>query len=262
MSQPISEMKDPLRARRVLVAGGDGEIGSAISASLAADGADVAIASIAGNSANDLASRLADGKNRTAGYEADVTDSRSVAELVESITTAWGGIDVLVNCVGILKVSSAEDFDAADWREVIETNLVGAFLLSQAVGRVMIKNGDGGRMVHLSSVRGAVGLSVGGFTAYGASKAGLHLLIKQLAAEWGKHQISVNGVAAGFVRTRLSAKALETDDFQKLVAARTPLGRVAEIQDVANAAVYLAGPRSGFVTGQVLFVDGGLTATQ
>jgi NAD(P)-dependent dehydrogenase (short-subunit alcohol dehydrogenase family) len=262
MSQAIGEMTRPLRGRRTLIAGGDGEIGSVISASLAADGADVAIAGLDGDSATALAESLANGENRTTGYEADITDRDSVDGLVEKITDAWGGIDVLVNCVGILKVNTAEDFDAEDWRTVVDINLTGAFLLSQAVGRAMIKNGEGGRIVHLSSVRGSIGLAIGGFTAYGASKAGLHLLIKQLAAEWGRHQISVNGVGAGFVRTALSAAALQNPDFANMVAARTPLGRVAEIQEVANAAVYFAGPRSQFITGQILYVDGGLTASQ
>jgi NAD(P)-dependent dehydrogenase (short-subunit alcohol dehydrogenase family) len=262
MGQPVAETTSPLHGRRVLVAGGDGEIGRVISAGLAADGADVAITSIDGDSAATFAESLFDGRNRTVGYRSDITDRDSIDGVVDTITTLWGGIDVLVNCVGILKVSTAEDFDPAEWRAVIETNLTGAFLLSQAVGRVMIKNGTGGRIVHLSSVRGTVGLAVGGFTAYGASKAGLHLLVKQLAAEWGKYQISVNAVAAGFVRTALSAAALEDKGFQNLIAARTPLGRVAEIQEIANATRFLASPRSEFITGQILFVDGGLTATQ
>jgi NAD(P)-dependent dehydrogenase (short-subunit alcohol dehydrogenase family) len=262
MTQSINETTSPLRGRRALVAGGDGDIGSVISAGLAADGADVAIAGIDGDSASQLADRLSTGQNRTAGYQADITDQSSVNDLVDSIAGSWGGIDVLVNCAGMLKVNAAEDFDVADWRAVVDLNLTGAFLLSQAVGRNMIKNGSGGRIVHLSSVRGSIGLGIGGWSAYGASKAGLHLLIKQLATEWGKHQISVNGVASGFVRAGVSAKALENEGFQNMVAARTPLGRVAEIHEVASAVSYLAGPRSEFVTGQILFVDGGLTASQ
>jgi NAD(P)-dependent dehydrogenase (short-subunit alcohol dehydrogenase family) len=90
----------------------------------------------------------------------------------------------------------------------------------------------------------------------------VHLLIKQLASEWGKHQISINGVGSGFVRTALSEAALQNPDFANMVADRTPLGRVADIQEVANTAIYFAGPRSSFVTGQILYVDGGLSASQ
>lgn len=252
----------PLAGKRALVAGGDGEIGQAICGRLVADGADVAIASLDGTAATNLAASLSDGGNRTAGYQADITDQDVIGEIVGEITGQWGGIDVLVNCAGILKTSTAEEFSDGDWRAVIETNLTGAFFLSQAVGRAMIKNGEGGKIVHLSSVRATIGLGIGGFSAYGASKAGVHLLVKQLAAEWGRHQISVNAVAAGFVRTALSARALENEGFQNMIAARTPLGRVAEIREVANAAAFLSGPQSDFITGQIIYVDGGLSATQ
>ena len=248
--------------RRALVVGGDGEIGSAISAGLVAEGADVAIASIDPRAARELAERLSGNGGRTAAYEMDITDPESVASVVDDVQASWGGIDVLVNCAGLLRASSAEDFTPDDWRAVVDVNLTGAFLVSQAVARLMIKNGEGGRMVHLSSVRAMTGLALGGFVAYGASKAGVHLLIKQLATEWGRHGIAVNGVAAGFVRSALSAQAMDSGPFAAMVAARTPLGRVAEVAEIADAALFLAGPRSSFVNGQVLVVDGGLSASQ
>lgn len=251
----------PLAGRRALVVGGDGAIGRVICAQLAGDGADVAVASIDGDAAAEVAKTLSNGRNRTAGYQADITDQEVAAELAQRVFDQWGGVDVLVNCAGIMRVSPAEEFDAADWRAVLETNLTGAFFISQACGRLMIKNG-GGKIVHLSSVRAAVGVAIGGFAAYGASKAGLHLLVRQLAAEWGRHQISVNAVGAGFVRTALSAVAMPDPALVKMITERTPLGRVAEAREIADAVVYLAGPRSGFITGQILYVDGGLTATQ
>lgn len=262
MKVPIAGSAGLLAGRRTLVAGGDGEIGRVICAALADDGADVAVASIDGDAARQLAATLSTGQNRTAGYQTDLTNQDATMDLADRIAAAWGGVDVLINCAGILKVSPAEEFDAGDWRAVVETNLTGAFFISQAVGRIMIKNGGGGKIVHLTSVRAAVGLAIGGFTAYGASKAGVHLLVKQLAAEWGRHQISVNAVAAGFVQTALSARALPDPGLQNMVTARTPLGRVADPREIANAVVYFAGPRSDFITGQVLYVDGGLTATQ
>lgn len=251
-----------LGGKRVLVVGGDGEIGRVICGLLADEGADVAVASLDCHAAIELAESLFNNSNRTAGYQVDITDPVAIGDVVAEMTGLWDGVDVLVNCAGILKTCAAEEFTAADWHAVVETNLTGAFFLSQAVGRAMIKNGGGGKIVHLSSVRAATGLAIGGFSAYGASKAGVHLLVKQLAAEWGRHQISVNAVAAGFVRTALSERALENEGFQNMIAARTPLGRVAEIREIANAAIFLCGPQSDFITGQVLYVDGGLSATQ
>jgi NAD(P)-dependent dehydrogenase (short-subunit alcohol dehydrogenase family) len=262
MSQPIGTMTAPLKGKRVLVAGGDGEIGSVISETLAADGADVAIAGIEMGPCKEVADRLATKENRTAAYQFDITDPASVDGLAAGLTEDWGGIDALVNCVGILSIGPSDQFDPAQFRKVVDVNLNGAFLISQAAGRMMIKGGTGGRIVHLTSVRAILGLNVGGWSAYGASKAGVHLLVKQLATEWGPHQISVNAVGSGFVRTALNAALLQNQDFANMVAARTPLGRVAEIQEVANAAVFLAGPRAGFITGQVLYVDGGLSASQ
>jgi NAD(P)-dependent dehydrogenase (short-subunit alcohol dehydrogenase family) len=262
MKHPAAIRTGLLTGRRALVAGGDGEIGRVICAALADDGADVAVASIDGDAATKVAATLSTGPNRTAGYQADLTDQDAALELAERVAGEWGGLDVVVNCAGILKTSPAEEFDAADWRAVVETNLTAAFFLSQAAARVMIKNGGGGKIVHLTSVRAAIGLAIGGFAAYGASKAGVQLLVRQLAAEWGKHQISVNGVAAGFVRTALSARAVPNVDAQKMVTARTPLGRVADPREIANAVAYFAGPRSDFITGQVLYVDGGVTASQ
>lgn len=262
MSQSIGTMTAPLKGKRVLVAGGEGEIGSVISETLAADGADVAIAGIELGPCKEVAERLATRENRTTAYQFDITDPTSVDSLAAGLTDDWGGIDALVNCVGILSIGPSDQFDAAEFRKVVDINLNGAFLISQAAGRMMIKGGTGGRIVHLTSVRAILGLNVGGWSAYGASKAGVHLLIKQLATEWGPHRISVNAVGSGFVRTALNAALLQNQDFASMVAARTPLGRVAEIQEVANAAVFLAGPRSQFITGQILYVDGGLSASQ
>lgn len=262
MKHPAAIPTGPLVGRRALVAGGDGEIGRVICAALAEEGADVAVASIDQDAATSLATSLSAGHNRTAGFQADLTDQAAATQLAESVAGEWGGLEVVVNCAGILKTGPAEELDAADWRAVVETNLSGAFFLSQAAARVMIKNGGGGKIVHLTSVRAALGLAIGGFAAYGASKAGVQLLVRQLAAEWGKHQISVNAVAAGFVKTALSARAVPDVNAQQMVTARTPLGRVADPREIANAVAFFAGPRSDFITGQVLYVDGGLTASQ
>ncbi|MFL6124228.1 SDR family NAD(P)-dependent oxidoreductase, partial [Actinophytocola sp.] len=153
----------------------------------------------------------------------------------------------------------AEHFDPVQWASVVEANLVGAFLLSQSVGRHMLERGSG-RIIHLSSVRGDAGGRMG-FSAYGASKAGVNLLVKQLATEWGGQGVTVNAVAPGFMRTDFVEAAQSNPQFVARLQQRIPIGRFAEPEEVASAVVYLAQPLARFVNGQVIYVDGGVTAS-
>lgn len=250
-----------LAGRRILVTGGYGGLGSAICEQLAEEGAAVAIAGRSQHKATELAARLRDKGATAVGKLVDVTSAESVRRLVGDVCDELSGIDTLVNCASRLATIPAQDFPEDEFRKIIDTNLTGAFLLSREVGRRLIEVGQPGRIVHLSSVRGAAG-GRHGFSAYGASKAGLDLLVKQLATEWGRHGITVNAVAPGFVRTEFVESATQDAAFLRMVKQRIPLGRFAEPDEVASAVVYLVSPLARFMTGQILYIDGGVTASQ
>lgn len=246
-----------LDGRRALVVGGYGGIGRVIADLFAACGASVAVAGRSAEKAEQAAADIGDG---AAAVRIDVADRASCHEAVTEVTTKLGGLDVLVNAAGVEFHGPAEDVSEEDWRQAIDVNLSGALWLSQAVGRVMIASGSGGRIVHLSSTRGVVG-GRRGFAAYGPSKAGVNLLVKQLATEWGQHGINVNGIAPGFVPTPMMAEAQADAPFMQMMRGRIPLGRFSTPREVASVALFLAAPASSFVTGQIVFVDGGVMAS-
>lgn len=249
-----------LRGKVALVAGGAGGIGSAISEGLAAYGAAVIVAGRTGAKAEQLAAGICAAGGQAWGVELDVLDFTATRRLVDQIVARHGRLDILVNSAGTHIEAPAVDYAEADWDTVFDLNLKAAFFLAQAVARAQIPGG-GGKQVHISSVRSALGIRRG-YVAYCASKAGLNLMIKQLATEWAGHKITVNGIAPTFTRTELVKDYLDDPAFYNPLVARIPLGRIAEPLDLAAMAIYLAAPASDFVTGQIIFADGGVTACQ
>jgi len=245
--------------QRVLVVGGYGGLGQVICEQFAEAGAAVAVAGRSAEKATELAEKLTGNGGTAIGLALDVTDSASIDAAVAQVEQAWGGIDVLVNSASKLITVPAEQFDDTQWAEVVNANLVGAFLLSKSVGKHMLARGEG-RIIHLSSVRGDAGGRMG-FSAYGASKAGVNLLVKQLATEWGARGVTVNAVAPGFMRTDFVEAAQQNQQFVARLQQRIPIGRFAEPEEVASAVSYLATPLARFINGQIIYVDGGVTAS-
>jgi NAD(P)-dependent dehydrogenase (short-subunit alcohol dehydrogenase family) len=246
--------------RVTLVAGGAGGIGHAICEALAAFGATVIVADIDATRAEAVADEIKKSGGEATSARLNIHDNAKMQELMTEISARYGSLDVLVNCIGTHIDVPAENFTEEDWDCVVDLNLKRAFFLSQAVAKVQIPQG-GGKQIHISSVRSQLGIRRG-YAAYCSSKGGLNLMIKQLATEWAKYNITVNGIAPTFTRTELVKAYLEDPEFYNPLVARIPLGRICEPAELGALAVYLAAPASDFVTGQIIFVDGGVTATQ
>ena len=249
-----------LDGKVALVAGGGGDIGKAISEGLAAFGASVVVCGRTGTTAEEVAANINETGGKAWGGELDILDIDHVRQFVPEVAARHGSVDLLINCVGMQIEAPAVEYQEEDWDRIFAVNLKAAFFLSQAVAKEQISNG-GGKQIHLSSVRSQLGIHRG-YIGYCTSKGGMNLMIKQLATEWAKHNICVNGIAPTFTRTELVKSYLEDPDFYNPLVARIPLGRIGETTDMAGLAIYLSAPAADFITGQIIFADGGVTACQ
>ena len=251
-----------LDGKIALVTGGYGGIGEAVCRGLAGMGAKVAIAGHNGKRAAACAESLT-GEGHDAwstSFEAvSVSDTR---RMVDESAAHFGRLDILVNCIGLNREEKAEEVTEEMFDYVYNVNLKSAMFQAQAVARHMIQQGTGGKQVHLGSVRSLLALRGRGYAAYCAAKGGLITLCRQLSAEWAPNGINVNAVAPTFIRTAQVSKMLADPAFHANLVARIPLGRIGEPEEVMSAVLFFVSPASNFITGQTLYLDGGLTVTQ
>lgn len=256
----MSEIAAPLLGKVALVAGGYGGIGEACAKALAGQGATTVIAGRDAGKAAAAALALK-GKVVASSVAFDARDVASIRAAVSEVASHYGRIDFLVNCVGTQQIEPMVDVTEEAFDRVLDVNLKAAMFLGQAVARVQIAAQTGGRHVHLLSVRAILGLRDRGYSSYCSSKGGLALLVRQHAVELARDRINVNGVAPTVVRTRMASDWNDPEVRRRLIE-RIPLGRIAEVEDVSGPVLFFLAPASAFVTGQILYVDGGITATQ
>jgi len=246
-----------------IITGGTSGIGQATAKLFAKEGSKVVIAGRDDKRGKNLAEEIICEGGEALFIKTDVSKSEDVQNLINMTVDRWGKIDVLFNNAGIEIDGFVADYSEEDWDKVINTNLKGAFLCSKYAFKQMIKQGTGGSIINNSSVLGIVSLP--GCSAYSASKSGLIGLTKALALDGAPYKIRVNCLCPGFVLTRLTEQYVDKKNPQKYldtVGKLHPIGRICTPEEVAYAALFLASDESSFITGAIIPVDGGITATE
>jgi len=243
-----------------VVVGGAGGIGDALGHGLAEYGAKVVIADLnverAEEVAQDIQSKF---KAEAVAMKFDITDEKSVAQLRDEVVSKFGTVDILVNSQGVNIKHPGTEFPVDGWDFMFNINVRGTMLTCREFGKVLIEKKKG-KVINLSSVRGVRATSWSGNEGYCATKASIDMITRSLASEWAQYKINVNAIAPSTVATPFSRRTLEDPERLKRFLASCPLGRVGEPLDVIGACVFLASPASDFITGQILYLDGGLTA--
>lgn len=257
--------KRPLEGQRALVTGGNSGIGAAVAEGLANAGAKVMINYVAKSEmAESLAERIRSNNGIASTFQADVSQEEQVQAMFQTMVKEWGSLDILVNNAGLQQDAALVDMTLAQWDKVISVNLTGQFLCAREAAREFLRRGlvpevsrSVGKIICMSSVHDVIPWA--GHVNYAASKGGVNMLMKTLAQELARHKIRVNSISPGAIKTPINLTARDTPeeitDLLKLI----PYGRVGEPEDIAKAAVWLASDESDYVTGAVLYVDGGMT---
>jgi NAD(P)-dependent dehydrogenase (short-subunit alcohol dehydrogenase family) len=253
----ITRLFDVAGKVAVITGGGSG-LGQAVGLAYSAAGAEVVLLDISEQALAGSVTLFSEADQGVTTIPCDVSDAASVETVFNDILDQFGHIDILVNSGGISLGKPAEQHTVEEFERIIAVNLTGTFLCCIAAGRNMIAQG-GGKIINIGSLRGQVGSYVG-HAAYGASKGGVHMLTRQLATEWAKYKINVNCIAPHLTRTPITEYIFKNRDLYESYMSRIPIGRPAETDDFVGVAIYLASAASDFVTGQILFVDGGSLA--
>jgi NAD(P)-dependent dehydrogenase (short-subunit alcohol dehydrogenase family) len=246
-----------LDGKIAVVTGAGRGIGRALAIGLAEAGADVALLARTEEDLKDTAAAIGDLGRRALILPTDVTNREQVRRAIAEVKSEWDKIDILVNNAGMNIRSKALDVTDEEWQTIMNTNLKSAFMMSQEAGKVMKDQKDGGKIINITSVGGHVALRTG--VVYAATKAALIQMTKVLAMEWGQYGINVNAIGPWYFKTPLTEKLLSDEVYVNEILAVTPLKRIGELPELVGPTVFLSSDAGNYVTGQTLFVDGGMT---
>ena len=246
-----------LNGKTAVVTGAGRGIGRAIAIGLAEAGANVALLARTEEDLKETSSVIEKLGNKTLVLPTDVTNRDQVHKSISAVRTEWGKIDILVNNAGMNIRSKALEATDEEWQTIMDTNLKSAFMMSQEAGKVMKGQQSGGKIINIASVAGQVALRTG--VVYAATKAALMQMTKVLAMEWGQYGINVNSIGPWYFKTPLTEKLLADEAYVADILAVTPLKRIGELPELVGPVVFLSSDAGNYVTGQTLFVDGGMT---
>jgi gluconate 5-dehydrogenase len=248
-----------LEGKNALITGGTHGLGMAIAKGLGNAGANLIVNDISPEKLKSAAEQYRSFNLKVTTFLFDVTDEKQVAENVTRIEKEIGPIDILVNNAGIIKRIPLEEMEVADYKLVLEIDLVAPFIMAKHVVKGMIKR-QSGKIINMCSMMSELGRNTVG--AYAAAKGGLKMLTRNMATEWAKYNIQINGIGPGYFATEQTAPIrTKGHPMNEFIISRTPAGRWGNPDDLAGAAIFLASGASDFVNGHILYVDGGILAS-
>jgi gluconate 5-dehydrogenase len=246
-----------LKGKTALITGSSSGLGLVLSSGLASYGCRIILN---GRNPDKLAAAVSQMKDHgfdVTGYVFDVVNSREVEEVMEKNKNEIGNIDILVNNAGIQKRAPLEDFMEKDWDQVIDINLKGPYIMAKVVIKDMIKR-QAGKIINICSLQSELARPT--IAPYAASKGGLKMLTRAMATEWAKYNVQVNAIGPGYFKSEMTKALYENKEFDEWLCKRTPTNRWGNPEELIGTAVFLASDASSFVNGQIIYVDGGITA--